>query len=227
MIHKCTLISHHVPGIENTLADQESRRVIHHLSDLAIAPRLFRDVDSLLGPHSIDLFASFQDRQLDRFVSREPQPEAQWVDAFSRPWGCENAWLNPPFSMIFRVLHKVRTDKAVATLLVPLWPAQPWFPMLMGMLVEAPLVLPQLSPLFVHPCLKKGKTPTWLSLVCRISGRSSSREASRKILFKHFSRLGNQAQIEHMTPFGRNGLRSQRVVAKIQRLATTLLLSLG
>ena len=68
MIHKITIVTYHLPGIENTLADRESRRPLNFLTDL---PPLFARVDRHFGRHTIDAFASFQDRQLDRFGSSQ------------------------------------------------------------------------------------------------------------------------------------------------------------
>jgi hypothetical protein len=223
---RCKLMSHHVPGIENVLADTESRRMIH-LTDFALKATIFQRADRAFGPHSIDLFANFQDRQIARFCSREPQPETQFIDAFSLSWVRENGWANPPFSMIFRVLHKARIERATLTLLVPFWPAQPWFPMLMGMLVAAPVVLPQVPSLFQHPLLEQGKTPNWLTLVCRISGESCRRKIARRRLSRLSCSLGNLALTRHMTRFGRHGLGSHTVDTKIRQLMTSLHLSLG
>ena len=225
---RAILISHHVPGIQNTIADTESRRVIH-LSDFALKAKFFRQIDRdrAFGPHTVDLFASFQDRQMPRFCSREPQPEALCIDAFRISWARENAWANPPFSLIFRVLHKTRIEKTTLTVMVPLWPAQPWFPMLMSMLVEVPLVLPQVPSLLQHPMREEGSTPNWLSLVCKISGESCWRKVARRRLYRRFCRLGKPALTSHMTRFGRYGLNSPIAEAKIAQFSTLLLLSLG
>ena len=51
----------------------------------------------------------------------------------------------PPFSLVLKTLHKVKTEQATGVLVCPIWPTQVWFPVLMKMLVRTTLVLPRLS----------------------------------------------------------------------------------
>ena len=220
---RITLIAHHCPGHLNAIADEESRRTtINYLSDLALSPTRFQQVDSLWGPHSVDLFASHHDKQLRRFASREPQPGALWVDSMRHSWTNENGWANPPFALIFQVLHKVRLEGSTVTLVAPFWPSQAWFPLLLSMLVEPPILLPRTQGMFQHPLLDHGKTPQWLSLVWRISGNASLLRASKKRLSARFSEPGRRRLTRTMTPFGSAGLASPLHSAKIQELLTSL-----
>ena len=57
---------------------------------------------------TIDLFASAWNRQLESFVSWQPQPSAEGVDAFSLDWHQLQAYAFLPFSLIQRCLGKVR-----------------------------------------------------------------------------------------------------------------------
>jgi hypothetical protein len=217
------LIGHHCPGLSNTIADQESRRTtIDHLSDLQLNPQLFLEVEKIWGPHSIDLFASFQDRLLPRYSSREPQPGTQWIDALTRSWTDENAWANPPFAMIFRVLHKVKQEGSTVTLLAPFWPSQPWFPLLLSMLVDAPVLLPRVPGQFRHPLLRSGKTPQWLTLAWRISGDSSALNKSARRLSRRFSKPGSRRLTRTTTSIGVAGLTSPRQQDRIQELKMSL-----
>ena len=62
--------------------------------------------------------------------------------------GC---YIFPPFSLISRILAKVRRDKAVAILIAPVWPTQGWYPVLLHYLVQLPVLLPQWEDLLVRP----------------------------------------------------------------------------
>ena len=74
------LIAEYLPGEENTVADEESRNVKDRC-DWMLNPRIFRQVQALMGPLEIDLFASRLTKQLQRFYSWRPDPEAESTDA--------------------------------------------------------------------------------------------------------------------------------------------------
>ena len=85
-----------------------------------------------------DLFASRLNRQVDTFVSWKPEPEAWAVDAFSL--NCKDImfYALPPFSVLGQVLNKIIEDQASGILLMPLWPTQPWFPVMLSLLMDHP-----------------------------------------------------------------------------------------
>ena len=131
----------HLPGIQNLIADEESRfRKEIHVTDLMVNHQLFKTVNRLWGPCSIDLFATFENRQLPRFASVNPQPGAVWVDAMRHSWLHEMPWANPPFALLGRVIQKVRFERSTVILLAPLWPAQAWYPILLSLMVEIPMI---------------------------------------------------------------------------------------
>lgn len=220
------LISHHCPGVQNRIADEESRKKPSHglqlFSDMALCKEQFDLLDRRWGPHSVDLFATHQDRRLRRYVSWSPQPGALWTDAMAKSWVGENGWANPPFSLLFQLLHKVRQEGSTISLLVPFWPSSPWMPMLLSMLVEAPVILPRVSGQYVHPLVHGGATPRWLTLACRISGKPSYLKVSRRRLLRRFSKPGSLRLRKTMTAFGDAGLRSATYDSKIRSLLMSL-----
>ena len=52
-----------------------------------------------------------------------------------KDWGREDLWLNPPFSMMDRVVDKLRDDNAHAILVMPDWPYMKWHKPAMDMAV--------------------------------------------------------------------------------------------
>ena len=56
-------------------------RQIHH-TDIRLDPKVFDMIDRRYGPDSVDLFATRDNRLLDRFISWRPDPSAIAVDAF-------------------------------------------------------------------------------------------------------------------------------------------------
>ena len=76
----------------------------------------------------MDRFADGLSALLPRFNSPYPCPGSEWVDAFTTSWAAEDSWINPPWSLLPRIVWKLAQEpQALATLLVPNWPAQSWF----------------------------------------------------------------------------------------------------
>ena len=93
------------------------------------------------GEPDIDLFASRLNCQCERYVSWMPDPGAFAVDAFSLNWSGFKMYAFPPFSLISRVLQQLLRDSASGILIVPDWPTQSWYPLLMRYLRDPPLSL--------------------------------------------------------------------------------------
>jgi hypothetical protein len=84
------------------------------------------------GRCTVDRFADWESAQLPRFNSPYPCRGSEAVDAFTVSWEGERSWVNPPWRLISRICSKLQAEPgAAATLLVPVWPSQPWWPVLM------------------------------------------------------------------------------------------------
>jgi hypothetical protein len=173
----------YLPGALNREADLQSR-ARPDVSDWMLNPSVFSRISCRLIL-SIDLFASAWNRQLEKFVSWHPQPMAYGVDAFSLSWSNLQAYAFPPFTLIQRCLGKIRKDQGDLTMVAPYWPTQPWFPALLELACEIPLVICQQEDLLVgptgqpHPLLASGGL---LLTVWRLSGANSKPETFRKTL---------------------------------------------
>ena len=134
-----TLEAEHLPGVLNTVADEESR-VMKDNSDWMLNPTVFSRIQSHLGLLEVDMFASRLTTQLPRFFSWRPDPEAEAVNAFSQDWRPLNGigYANPPWVMINRVWTQVQAQKTSIVLVAPVWKAQPWYPKLLEMLINYP-----------------------------------------------------------------------------------------
>ena len=106
------------------------------------------------------------------------------VNAFSVNWSDFLGYLFPPFSMIPKCLEKIFREESNAVMICPVWPSQPWYPVMLGMVCETPRLLQQSSSLLVsargepHPLLNSGalQLAAW-----RLSGRASEGEAFRAL----------------------------------------------
>ena len=65
------------------------------------------------------------------------------MDAFTISWETQLNYAFPPFSLIPRVLSKVQQDQAYVLLVAPVWTCQIWYPMLLRLLIERPVLLPR------------------------------------------------------------------------------------
>ena len=127
----------YIPGSQNKVADFKSRHFDVN-TEWSLSPVLFARLSQVFYIPWLDLFASRLNRQVDLFVSWKPEPEAWAVDAFSISWRDKNIYAFPLFSVLSRVLSKIKEDNASSILVVPLWPTQPWFPVMLDLLIGHP-----------------------------------------------------------------------------------------
>ncbi|KAI9555870.1 hypothetical protein GHT06_018387 [Daphnia sinensis] len=168
-----SLSASHLPGMFNSIADRESRGI---------------QTSPYVWPMEVDLFAAAWNKQLPKFVSWLPQTNAIAVNAFSFNWSQLNCYAFPPFAMIPRCLAKIMREKAFVILVCPLWPSQPWFPLLLEIAMNIPRVfsahpfLIHSNSLEPHPLLQSKK---FLLSAWRLSGDASKSEAFRQQLLHY------------------------------------------
>ena len=117
-----------IAGKENKVADHNSR-CFNEGTEWQLNPAIFTKIIKDFYKPDIDLFASRINKQLERYVSWKPDPEAEAVDAFCLNWSTKTYYIFPPFSMISKVAAKIRKDKASGILVIPDWPSQHWYPL--------------------------------------------------------------------------------------------------
>lgn len=138
---------------EDNQADAPSREPsINMDAEWMLNTSAFQKATKELGFYpTIDLFATRHNCQLKKFVSFKPDPEAYRVDAFALNWEGLQLYAFPPFNVLTRVLKKIRTDRATGMVVMPLWKAQPFYPMAMSMLIGSPVIFSPRSNLLVMP----------------------------------------------------------------------------
>lgn len=163
----------YIPFAQNVEADAESRTVSEE-TEWTLEEDYFRRIESHFEHFDIDLFASSINSKCQRFVSWFPDPLAYAVDAFSLDWNNLRFYAFPPFILILRVLRKIITDKAEGVVVVPWWPAQPWFPLFNRMIVGSPIIFKPNINMLSSPF--RDSHPAWnkISLAAaRLSARPS------------------------------------------------------
>ena len=148
---KLSIYAEHIPGVLNGLADSLSRRR-PDFSDWTLNHHVFEILLKRWGPLDVDLFAARHNTQLKSFFSYHPDPEALASDALAQSWGDLNCYAFPPFVLLGRVLQKIRQERVKKVILIaPNWTAQVWYPALLQLLVDNPLILPQNLDLLRNP----------------------------------------------------------------------------
>ena len=133
----------HVPGASNIIADQLSRTIDCHL-EWSLNNEVYKSIICQIGfTPELDLFASRLNAKTDKFVSWHPEPGAVAYDAFAISWAELKCYAFPPFSVLPRVLAKILRDQARILLIAPVWPTQNWYPLLLRLLVDVPILLPR------------------------------------------------------------------------------------
>ena len=139
-----------IPGQLNFIADILSR-LINLNSEWKLNPAIFRQICVIYTTPDLDLFATRANNQVQKFISWFPDPDALTTNAFSIPWSNQLCYAFPSYSQIMKCLKKIQSDKAKVLLIAPVWRSRPWFPILLLMLYNHPLLLPSTSDLLILP----------------------------------------------------------------------------
>lgn len=121
------LIVSHVPGVDNILADKESR-CLRERDEWSLNPTCAEFIFANMGHPDLDLFASRHNAKAARYCSWKPDPGATLIDAFSHSWRSINAYAFPPFNLVMQVLKKALEEEVASLIIVaPIWKAQPFY----------------------------------------------------------------------------------------------------
>ena len=91
---KIALVMRLVPREQNQIADAIS--CIIDTDDWQLNPGVFKSIDDMWGPHTVDCFASAANMQMEHFNSRLAELGSEVVDTFTTDWRGENNWWCPP-----------------------------------------------------------------------------------------------------------------------------------
>lgn len=127
------IFASYITSKDNDKADFESRRLDNE-TEFELAEVAFRKISAKFGIPGIDLFASRLNAKCKDYVSWIKDPGSIAVDAFTINWNKFFFYAFPSFILITRVLQKIKAEGARGVLVVPQWPAQPWYPLFLSML---------------------------------------------------------------------------------------------
>jgi len=193
------LLADYLPGIWNLLADPLSRQEAS-VSDAQLLPAAFQLLEDLWGPHSLDLMVSAVNHQLPRYISYLPDAGALTVNLFTWDPPADVArvfYCFPPVTRVGRVLRWATSFHMRLTLVVPDWPSQPWWPVILHHLRDVRVVLPP------QPNLSFGNSAAQVSEMQRSLSRYGG---------------GRTEGGRHMTLDGEHGLSIATSAVSVQRI---------
>lgn len=171
------LDARHIPGTKNSRADWLSRNPDHH--HYRLDPRVFlRACRKFRVEPTVDLFASRDNRQVERFCSWR-RDKLSLGDAFQLDWSREIAWLNPPWVLYHRALNKLDREGGLALACVPVWRSATWWTLIQKMAVAPPWVWRN-TPLFQNPQREWLPPPRWATAFILLRGSGKGCATSRQ-----------------------------------------------
>lgn len=145
------LFASYINSKDNHEADEESRRINPDI-EWELSNKAFGQIVQKFGTPEIDLFASRTTAKCSNYVAWKPDPDAIAIDAFTIFWG-SYFYAFPPFSMLLKTIRKIIENQAVGILVFPVWPSQPWYPLLQEILVSEVIIFEPNKNL-LHSCYR-------------------------------------------------------------------------
>jgi len=162
----------HLRGIYNTEADSLSRHAWAEV-EWQLDFHLLQRIQGLWRCKlSVDLFASRHNSQATTYYSWHHDFNAAGVDSLHHNWHWQDTiYAYPPVFLLPRVLKKILQDEVFDLILIaPLWPSQSWWPTLMSLVTETPLVLPNKPWITRDPAGHSTWYHAWPLVAFRLSG---------------------------------------------------------
>lgn len=134
---------------ENVVADKLSRTKVDN-SDFMLSPSYFSVICRKFGIPEIDLFATYQTKQCDRYFSWKADPMSEGIDAFTQNWDCK-FYAFPPLNLIGKTLNKILNDKVEGIIVAPYWTTQSWYPLFQKLAITKILFFGPNNKLLLNP----------------------------------------------------------------------------
>ena len=97
----------HVRGVSNQAADRQSR-LFNDRTEWALPLSVFQKLQKIYPQMDVDLFASFANHKLDKFVAWRHNPQAWAIDVFTLCWKqFVLPYVYAPFSLLMRIFQHI------------------------------------------------------------------------------------------------------------------------
>ena len=91
---------------------------------------VFKYLNKVYGPFSVDLFASNLTKKANKFYTKYFCEGTAGVDAFTYDWELECCWVMPPPTLIARTIDHMKTCKAHGIMVIPKWMSSAYWPII-------------------------------------------------------------------------------------------------
>lgn len=122
----------HIRGEENIIADMLSRNQLG--AEWGLRREWFAIAVERWGLPTVDRFATPLNALTPRFCSRGEMEGSQCPDAFLEKWS-DLSFCNPPLPLLTRCIRHIWESRCRAIVVVPVWPGQGWWPLMMKLQV--------------------------------------------------------------------------------------------
>ena len=130
----------HLCGRLNSRADSLSRKPRVHCYSLSLKTFTLICKNFSFKP-LVDLFASRLNHKVNNYYSEGPDPFASAFDAFITPWP-HSVYAFPPIHLVQQFITTFLNQSIEFGLLIcPFWPSQPYFPSLLNIMIDNPLII--------------------------------------------------------------------------------------
>ena len=127
-----------------------------------LSPRyLHQSLNLMSFKPDTDFFATQMIRQFSDYVAYRPDPEAKFIDTFTISSSALKLYAFSSIAIISRVLSKISQDEAEGIIVVPYWPNQVWYPVMLKMLISIPILLNSRKSLLQLPQSPDQNHPLW------------------------------------------------------------------
>ena len=144
LLKEITITVEYLPRVFNQEADFKSRSM-KDSSESKLKPQIFQALCNIRETPDIDLFVSQVSHQRPCYKFPGKWTHSARGAVFQTSWKYQREYAFPPFNLIGRALKKFQTDQAQILLVPPNWQSQTWYPRILQMPVDKPILIPQVD----------------------------------------------------------------------------------
>jgi hypothetical protein len=148
----------HVAGVANGPANFLSH--LHPQHKWHTSQPTFQILDAKWGPHTVNRFASAHNVQTHHFNSQFTKPRGKATNTMQQDWTQDNNWAAPPITLIPHIIQLVQHQKAMVTIIAPVWCSCCWWHNLSNITINTPVEIPTNTKSFISN-FKTLPEPLW------------------------------------------------------------------